>query len=213
MDKTGRSIRSGRFFRFDHGLATSPAWLSCKPAARAAFLQIAARFDGHNNGRISFSVRECMKECRIANGTAQKALREIEEKGLVDCTKRTGFNMKEGDASEWRINTEPCGLTGQPASRRFRDWDASVANEDTDARSSKSNSRYQQVRSTVSKERRQQRATGQTVSAGDTETLCPPDSTVSPSDTLSRIYHGTTRANDADQPPSTQQHEDISWMF
>jgi hypothetical protein len=68
--KKSRRGKTERFLGLRHWLLDSPAWLSLPCIARALYVQIAKRYNGANNGRISYSVREAYEELKItAEGT------------------------------------------------------------------------------------------------------------------------------------------------
>lgn len=50
--------KKGGFFNFRHDIFESLAYRDMKPNARCALNEIIRRFNGFNNGYISFSVRE-----------------------------------------------------------------------------------------------------------------------------------------------------------
>jgi hypothetical protein len=58
--------RVDRYFQIHHYMMKTDAWKNLSAAARAVYLQIGFRYDGSNNGRISYSVRDAATECVLA---------------------------------------------------------------------------------------------------------------------------------------------------
>src|SRR6266446_3408822 len=84
-----------------------------------------SRFRGHdgtNNGRLGLSVRRASERCRIARGTAQRALVELQDRGFVDCMTKGAFSRKAPHATEWRLTWWSCDVTGELASKKFMNW-------------------------------------------------------------------------------------------
>jgi DNA-binding transcriptional MocR family regulator len=100
----------------------SPAWRALSCVARCAYLEVASGFNGTNNGSIRMSVRELAALLGTAKDTANKALRELEDAGFIDATVVGSYTRKDRRASEYKINTHRCDLTGQPASKKFMYW-------------------------------------------------------------------------------------------
>lgn len=61
-DKTGRSKTQGRFLMLEHFMLKSAAWKSLTPQQRCIYIELGQRFNGLNNGEISFSVRQAASE-------------------------------------------------------------------------------------------------------------------------------------------------------
>jgi len=105
-DKTGRSKRDGQHVRLYHYLLKSDAWLSLKCSERALYLAIAVRFNGHNNGEISLSVREAAKELHIHRDTVTKGFAALIDKGFIKCNQKGHFGYKVRHASTWILTQE-----------------------------------------------------------------------------------------------------------
>jgi hypothetical protein len=97
--------RPDTFVRLSHALLQSPAWQSLRALSRAVYVDIASRYNGHNNGRISYSVRDGMKEFNVSHHTIRRALKEIQTAGLLICTKHGYGNpvTKQSVPSEWHL--------------------------------------------------------------------------------------------------------------
>lgn len=125
IDATGRSNNQTRFISLDHVLVKSEAWQSLKPAYRSIYIEMCFFYNGHNNGEISFSVRQATQRCMIGNVTAMHGFKALEERGFIICRKQSAFNMKadasKGMAREWEI-TAYSPKEGGAAKRLFRGW-------------------------------------------------------------------------------------------
>jgi hypothetical protein len=112
----------GRFVQLFVFLLNSPAYLSLSCQARAVYIEISRLYDGSNNGRLGMSVRVLAKRCRIAPGTATKALAELQDRGFIECVKKGSFSHKGGPASEWRMTWWGCNVTGALPTKAFTNW-------------------------------------------------------------------------------------------
>jgi hypothetical protein len=121
-DKKGRSIGGPPFVQIFKYMLKSPAWRSLKPAARVLFIELASRYNGSNNGFLGLSGRDAAKACKCAQNTALDGFKALEDVGLVTCMTPGGFNRNDRRASEWRINTHRCDVTGKPATKAFMAW-------------------------------------------------------------------------------------------
>src|SRR6516225_3840164 len=97
--RTGRE----RYVMLRHWLLDSPAWQSLPGNARALYMELARRYNGSNNGRILYSVREAIG-LHISPATACRLLRILQDRGFIVCTKKGAFSLKTTkDASEWLL--------------------------------------------------------------------------------------------------------------
>lgn len=119
---TGRSRYDGAHVRLYAYMTDSPAFLSLTCAARGVLIEIARRYNGTNNGRLAASVRDLSMRCRIAPGTASRALGELQERGFIECVTRGAFSLKARHASEWRLTWQTCNVTGELAAKPFMSW-------------------------------------------------------------------------------------------
>ena len=83
-----------RFVRLEHHMLASPAWRSLSPYAVSAYVLLASRFNGANNGDISLSIREIVDSCGMSQGAASNALCELRDKGLVRLRSKGSFTTK-----------------------------------------------------------------------------------------------------------------------
>jgi hypothetical protein len=109
-----------RFVMLPFYLLKSPAYRSLSVTARALIPEIAMRFNGENNGRISFSVREAGKAVGRDKDTAGNALHELEDKGFLDAKRKGYFSSIQSKATEWRLTWLPCG--DERPTKEFMRW-------------------------------------------------------------------------------------------
>ena len=87
----------------------------------AIYLLIAQRYNGQNNGRIGLSVRDAARLAHVAPGTAQKALKSLQEHGFIKCRKKGAFSLKQRHATEWELTCWALKF-GRPATHDYKQW-------------------------------------------------------------------------------------------
>ena len=97
-----------RFVMLPFYMLRSPAYRSLGVTSRALLPEIAMRFNGENNARISLSVREAGKALGKDKDTAAKAFHELVEKGFLVATTAGSFDWKQSKATEWHLTWLPC---------------------------------------------------------------------------------------------------------
>jgi hypothetical protein len=100
----------------------SAAWRSLSPVARCVFLELAAIYNGGNNGFIALSTRDAAERTGCSKDTAARAFTELTAKGFIDCCARGHFDRKSPHASEYRLTLYYCDRTGERASKVFMSW-------------------------------------------------------------------------------------------
>lgn len=119
---TGRATGdTGHHVRLYSWFTKTLAWRDLDTVARCAYIEIADRYYGTNNGRIAMSVRTLAEALHVAPATAGRALRSLEGHGFIVTTKRGGFNCKVRHASEFRL-TAFADETGTLATKEFARW-------------------------------------------------------------------------------------------
>jgi hypothetical protein len=117
----GRSTTE-RFVSLPHYMLRSPAWRSLSPVGRCIFLELAAIYNGGNNGHLALSTRNAAEQVHCSKDTAARALTELIVKGFIECCSRGHFDRKSPHASEYRLALYSCDRTGQRASKAFMNW-------------------------------------------------------------------------------------------
>jgi DNA-binding transcriptional MocR family regulator len=112
-----------RFVWLRFWLMDSPAWRSLPCNARALYLQLAKRYNGSNNGRISYSVRQASQELNLGKHATVRAFQALQNRGFIVCTKKGAFSWKTVcEASEWRLTEYDNNFPPQHASKEFMRW-------------------------------------------------------------------------------------------
>lgn len=112
--------RPDRYFQLHHYMLKTDTWLALPAQARAVYVQIGLRYNGENNGRIAFSVRDAAKECNLNKNTAARVFKALIDFGFIEETRHGGLNRKSRMASEWRLTAFRCDLTGASKTCLFR---------------------------------------------------------------------------------------------
>lgn len=118
----GRNRWEWRYVALPYSMLCSAAWESLSPVERAAYIEAARTFDGHNNGFLAVPARRVAERLGIGKSTAARALRVLVEKGFLEVTRESAFNMKERKAAEYRLTLFPCDRMGKLPSRAFQNW-------------------------------------------------------------------------------------------
>lgn len=118
----GRNRWEGRYVALPYAMLRSAAWESLTPVERAAYVEAASTYDGHNNGFLAVPARRVADRLGIGKSTAARALRLLVEKGFLEVTRESAFNMKERKAAEYRLTLFKCDRTGGLPSRAFQHW-------------------------------------------------------------------------------------------
>ncbi len=115
-NKTGRTVHGAQDVRIPHYVLHSPAFRALSPASAKTLLYILKLYNGLNNGHIAFGVRtgsfgrENSKPVWLSFGLSKsavaEALKELEERGFLVCTKLSSFGQKKL-VKEWRITWLP----------------------------------------------------------------------------------------------------------
>jgi len=114
-----------RYVMLRHWLLESPAWKTLPAPAQSLYIQVAKRYNGSNNGRISYSVREGAVALNASKDTAARHLKILVERGFLICTKRGAFSLKTTkEASEWRLTEYDCDAPPAHATKEFMHWRA-----------------------------------------------------------------------------------------
>lgn len=122
--KRRRSRHGPPFIQLFHWMVDLPVWHSLSPRAVVAYLELARRYNGSNNGTLHLSARELARAWNWSRASAARAIEELIEKGFVEITRASGFNLKDHkrQATEYRLTVLFCDLTRQSASKTFTKW-------------------------------------------------------------------------------------------
>ncbi len=118
-NKTGRSKGDAKHVRLYEYMARTPAWRGLSGNAAKAWLEINLLYNGSNNGRIAVPTRLLGKRIGLSQRGATRAILELENAGFLRCTKAGDFGRKR-IAAEYRLTHLRCDVTGEQASRDFK---------------------------------------------------------------------------------------------
>ncbi len=121
-NKTGRSDKTARHIRIYHMTLRTAAWKSLDAVARALYVEILSRYNGSNNGRIPYSIREGAAALRIGKTKSAVGLKDLQDRGFIAAITRGGFNRKNRHATEWRITEFACDVTGALPTYDYQRW-------------------------------------------------------------------------------------------
>ena len=107
LKQKGRA--SGRFAMIPFAILDSDAFRSLSADAVYVYLRILRRHNGSNNGYIPFGCREAAIECNMGKMTAQRAFKQLEDVGLIECIVPSSFNCRKKLAREWALTHLPIG--------------------------------------------------------------------------------------------------------
>jgi DNA-binding transcriptional regulator YhcF (GntR family) len=117
-----------KFIMIDGYIMRSAAWKALTANERASYLEVKWRYDGLNNGRIGLGCRELAEAIGVSKDTAKRSLDNLQAKGFIAMMKRSGFNVKNRAATEWRLTEYKCDVTGQLSTKDFMRWTAEEKN-------------------------------------------------------------------------------------
>jgi hypothetical protein len=121
-DRSERSKGEGRHVRLYHWLLGTPAWKSLGAVERSIYIEMAAAYNGSNNGKIVYSVRQAAETLRIGKSKAAEAIGGLVERGFIVAVVKGGFNRKARHATEWRLTEFSSDLTGELPTKEFARW-------------------------------------------------------------------------------------------
>lgn len=114
--------KSSEFFvMIHHGFMKGTAWKALKVGPRALYVELKARYNSHNNGDITLSIREAANALNCSPLTAQKYFKDLQEHGFIkERTKgHLGIGGK-GIATKWEL-TE-LGYKGALPTQEYKNW-------------------------------------------------------------------------------------------
>ena len=118
-----------RFIQLYHNVKRSRAYHDLGVYARCALFELLERYTGINNGMIGLGCRELSEALNCSRDTAAKALRELDDSGLVRPLTAGVWRGKK--ATEWRLTFFRCDKTGELP---ILNWDPSSQSVSQDAK-------------------------------------------------------------------------------
>ena len=99
-------------------MVQSQAWRSLSGAAVKVWIELRARFNGGNNGRLTLSLDEASRLLKLGKATVARALAELQEKGFLAMKQRGQWYGRL--ATKWAVTDKP--VDGAVATRAWKHW-------------------------------------------------------------------------------------------
>ena len=115
---TGRNEKDGQYLPIPYVMARSVAFRSLSGPALKVWVELRTRYNGHNNGLVSLSLREAAHLLGMSQTTAQRALLELADKGFIKLRTRGSFPGRK--AAEFILTDK--AYQGHPPSRDWQSW-------------------------------------------------------------------------------------------
>ena len=116
---SARSQKHKRFVLFDYEQIESQAFRYLSGGALKPLIMVRKRFNGINNGHISFSIREGFGLLGYAPNTIKRYFDELVDKGFLRIKEKGSFSYKKRHATTWIIT---CEEYNHQKSRDFKHW-------------------------------------------------------------------------------------------
>ena len=92
--------KQDRHIRLWYWFMDTPAWKTLPPAARAVYVGLLRHYNGFNNGKIGYSVRQASAEAVISRDTAHRALDLLQRRGFIVLMTKGAFSRKARDTRQ-----------------------------------------------------------------------------------------------------------------
>ncbi len=122
-----RERRAGgarHWVQVEHYLMDTLAWRALSANAKVIYFEVKRRYNGTNNGTISFSAREAGAALNAHQTTGARALQELQEHGFLAVTEDSTFKRKVKLAREYRLTEKRDDRPGleAPPTKEFIKW-------------------------------------------------------------------------------------------
>ena len=114
-----RSQKHKRYVGFDYNLLETEAFKHLTGGAFKLLAMVKKRYNGVNNGEISFSVREGRDLLGYSLNTISRYFNELEDKGFLKPNQKGSFSYKKRHASTWIITSDEYN---HQKTRDFKHW-------------------------------------------------------------------------------------------
>lgn len=114
----GRNEEGGQYLTISYKMARTQAFRSLTGTTLKVWIELRTRFNGHNNGLVSLSLREAAALLGMSQTTAHRALTELEEKGFIK--RRTRGSWYGRKAAEFIVTDR--SYNGHEATRDWQRW-------------------------------------------------------------------------------------------
>ena len=114
-----RSQKHKRYVGFDYNLLETEAFKHLTGGAFKLLAMVKKRYNGINNGEISFSVREGRDLLGYSLNTISRYFNELEIKGFLKANQKGSFSYKKRHATTWIITSDEYN---HQKTRDFKQW-------------------------------------------------------------------------------------------
>ena len=114
-----RTQKNKRFVLFDYDQIESQAFRCLTGGALKLLIMVRKRFNGFDNGHISFSVREGRDLLGYSMNTVARYFDELVDKGFLRIKEKGSFSYKKRHATTWIIT---CEEYNHQKTRDFKHW-------------------------------------------------------------------------------------------
>jgi len=115
-----KRTKSNSFTMLTRQITRSAAWRDLRPPARALYLELRERYNGHNNGVIGLGVRQAAEALNVSKDTASRSFIELEEHGFIEPTTK-GY-LVGSRATEWLLTELRDDRTNHRPTADFLSW-------------------------------------------------------------------------------------------
>ena len=122
--KEKRAGGAKHYVMMEHYMMDTPAWRSLSANAKVIYFEVKRRYNGKNNGLISFSAREAGDALNQSHQTGSRALNELQDHGFLVVTEDSTFMRKVKLAREYRLTEKRDDRPGleAPPTKEFIRW-------------------------------------------------------------------------------------------
>jgi hypothetical protein len=117
--KNGRSKHGPPFVQVPHWIMETNAWTGLSHGAVRAWLELARRYNGSNNGSIGLDARTLSKRMSCSKSRAAAFLIELNDAGFIEPTMISKFSRHDRKATEYRFTHLRCDRSGHSPSKEF----------------------------------------------------------------------------------------------
>ncbi|MDE2467141.1 MAG: hypothetical protein KGO02_26025 [Alphaproteobacteria bacterium] len=128
VDAKGRSKSAAPYLTLDFWIVETPAFQELSLAAEHVLMAMLKRYNGSNNGRISYGCRSgCLSRIngawteltpKLSVAAQSRALKELQHQGFIACTQPSSFGQKRL-VRDWRLTWLRDDRNGGLATREF----------------------------------------------------------------------------------------------
>ncbi|MDP6527580.1 MAG: hypothetical protein QF858_01715 [Candidatus Pacebacteria bacterium] len=116
---SARAQKHKRYVGFDYSLLETEAFKHLTGGAFKLLALVKKRYNGLNNGHISFSVREGNKLLNNSVNTISRYFDELVDKGFLKVKEKGSFSYKKRHATTWIITSDEYN---HEKTRDFKHW-------------------------------------------------------------------------------------------